>query len=357
MSPGVIAKGIPTMLGLGRFAGAMVLAAAIAAPAVAATVKDGVDAWQRGDYTGAVAIWRPLAEGNDPDAAFDLAQAYKLGRGVSTDLGQAKTWYGKSAQAGHIQGAANYGLLLFQDGDRRSAMPWISKAADAGDPRAQYVLGTALFNGDLAGKDWPRAYALMTRAAAAGLPQATTSLSQMDQFMSPDDRQKGLQLASQLASRPIPPTGRQLVTGGGPEVAVTAPVQAASPAPSDLSALPPKTKPGKAPKAPRPAPAVAEAATPSPPPAPRPAPAPKPAPALASAGGKWVVQLGAFGSQEGAAAVWGKLSGKLPGLRPSYEKAGTFVRLRAGPLADKSAAARACAAAKSAGAACFPIAP
>ena len=28
-------------------------------------------------------------------------------------------------------------------------MPWIERAADRGDPRAQYVLGTALFNGDL----------------------------------------------------------------------------------------------------------------------------------------------------------------------------------------------------------------
>jgi uncharacterized protein len=341
------------MLGLGRCAGAMVLAAMIAAPAAAANVKDGVDAWQRGDYTGAVSIWRPLAEANDPDAAFDLAQAYKLGRGVPTDLAQAKTWYGKSAQAGHIQGAANYGLLLFQDGDRRSAMPWISKAADSGDPRAQYVLGTALFNGDLAAKDWPKAYALMTRAAAAGLPQATTSLSQMDQFMSPEDRQKGLQLASQMASRPVPPTGRQLVTGGSSEVAMATP--AAPSRPSDLSAMPPaKGKPGKPPKPPKPAPVVAQAAPT--PPAPKPAPAPKPtqAPALASSGGKWMVQLGAFGSQAGAATAWGKISSKLGGLHPSYEKAGAVVRLRAGPLADKAAAAKACAAV---GSACFPVAP
>ncbi|PXA84505.1 hypothetical protein DMC47_40340 [Nostoc sp. 3335mG] len=335
------------------------VAAVIAAPAMAG-VKEGVDAWQRGDYTAAVNIWRPLAD-TDADAAFDLAQAYKLGRGVPTDLGQAKTWYGKSAQAGHIQGAANYGLLLFQDGDRKSAMPWIGKAADAGDPRAQYVLGTALFNGDLAGKDWPKAYALMTRAAAAGLPQATTSLSQMDQYMSPEDRQKGLQLASQMAARPIPPTGRQLVTGGGSDVAATAST-AVSSRPSDLSALPPtKTKPGKAPKATKPAPvAVAETVASTPPPAPKPAPAPKSAtapksaPALASSGGKWMVQLGAFGSQAGAATAWGKLSGKLSGLRPSYEKAGAVVRLRAGPLADKAAAAKACAAV---GSACFPVAP
>ncbi|WBO24075.1 SPOR domain-containing protein [Sphingomonas abietis] len=332
-----------------RFAGAMMGAMMVTAPAMAATVKDGVDAWQRGDYSGAVAIWRPQADAGDADAAFNLAQAYKLGRGVSADLGQAKMWYGKSAQAGHIQGAANYGLLLFQDGDRRSAMPWITKAADAGDPRAQYVLGTALFNGDLATKDWPKAYALMTRAAAAGLPQATTSLSQMDQYMSPTDRQNGLQLASQMAARPIPPTGRQLVTGGGADTGLTAPASVVSTRPSDLASPSPvrvaQAKPAKVPPA-------AKA-----PPAAKPAPVPRSAaatPALASSGGKWMIQLGAYGSQEGAATAWGKIAGRLGGLHPIYEKAGAVTRLRAGPLADKAAAAKACA---SAGQACFPVAP
>lgn len=339
-----------------RLAGAMMVAAAIAAPAAAAGVKDGVDAWQRGDYAAATAIWRPLAENGDADAAFDLAQAYKLGRGVPTNLAQAKTWYGKAAQGGHTQAAANYGLLLFQDGDRKSAMPWIGKAADAGDPRAQYVLGTALFNGDLQGKDWPRAYALMTRAAAAGLPQATTSLSQMDQYMSPDDRQKGLQMASQMASRPVPPMGRQLVTGGASAGPAYAPPPLSQQ--TDLSALPPRRQVAAA----KPAPLVdapTRSGTTAPAmPKPRPAAAAKPvapAPALATAGGKWMVQLGAFGSQDAAATAWRGLSGKLGGLRPSYEKAGAIVRLRAGPLGDKAAAAKACAAAKPA--ACFPVAP
>jgi cell division septation protein DedD len=314
-----------------------------------AAVKDGVDAWQRGDYASAVAIWRPLAQAGDGDAAFNLAQAYKLGRGVPTDLGQAKTWYGKAAQAGHVQGAANYGLLLFQDGDRRSAMPWIEKAATAGDPRAQYVFGTALFNGDLASRDWPKAYALMTRAAAAGLPQATTSLSQMDQYMSADDRQKGMQLATQMASQPVPPTGRKLVTGGT-DIAV-GPISPAEP--SDLSAAPPPLKPVKT----RAAPTATAAATATVQPPARPVAA-KPAPAVvASAGGKWQVQLGAYGSQDGAATAWRKVAGKLGGLAPSYQKAGAVVRLRAGPLADKGAAEKACAAAKAGGAACFPVAP
>ncbi len=333
-----------------RLTGAMMVAVMISAPLAAATVKDGVDAWQRGDYASAIAMWRPLAEGGDADAAFNLAQAYKLGRGVTADLGQAKTWYGKAAQAGHVQGAANYGLLLFQDGDRRSAMPWISKAADAGDPRAQYVLGTALFNGDLTAKDWPKAYALMTRAAAAGLPQATTSLSQMDQFMSPQDRQNGLQMASQMASRPIPPTGRQLVTGGGSDTGLTAPSSVVPARGRDLSAPPPpihtaQAVPPRAMPLPKAPPAVKA------PPLKPVVAAPVP---VAAAGGKWMVQLGAYGSQEGAASAWSKMAGKLGGLHPIYQKAGAVVRLRAGPLADKSAAARACAAA---GSACFPVAP
>ncbi len=329
-----------------------VMTVAIVAPAAASVVKDGVDAWQRGDYATAVAIWRPLAQAGDGDAAFNLAQAYKLGRGVPSDLGQAKSWYGKAAQAGHIQGAANYGLLLFQDGDRKSAMPWIAKASAAGDPRAQYVYGTALFNGDLAPRDWPKAYALMTRAAAAGLPQATTSLSQMDQYMSADDRQKGMQMATQMASQPVPPTGRHIVTAGN-DVAVGP----AADAPSDLSALP--SKPLKSH-----APAPVAIAKPGPKPAaPKPVIADSPAPAkaeprlAATSGGRWQVQLGAYGSQDGAATAWHKLSAKLGGLAPSYQKAGAVVRLRAGPLGDKAAAEKACAAAKSAGAACFPVAP
>ena len=38
------------------------LAAVMAAPLSAQSVKAGIEAWQRADYRAAVAIWRPLAE-------------------------------------------------------------------------------------------------------------------------------------------------------------------------------------------------------------------------------------------------------------------------------------------------------
>ena len=72
---------------------AVALAALMAAPGRAQTVKAGVEAWQRSDYAAAVAIWKPLAEKGDADAAFNLGQAYRFGRGVPMSLADAQTWF------------------------------------------------------------------------------------------------------------------------------------------------------------------------------------------------------------------------------------------------------------------------
>jgi TPR repeat protein len=137
-----------------------------------ADVKDGVDAWSRGDYAAAVRQWQGPANAGDADAQFNLAQAYKLGRGVNQDLTKAEQLFVKAAAQGHLQAADNLGLLMFQRGERAGAMPYIKAASGRGDPRAHYVLGLAHFNGDGVEKDWERAYALVSLAQQAGLPQA-----------------------------------------------------------------------------------------------------------------------------------------------------------------------------------------
>ncbi|MEQ8772423.1 MAG: tetratricopeptide repeat protein, partial [Erythrobacter sp.] len=179
---------------LGALAAAL---AFIAAPALA-DVKAGVDAWSAGDYDSAVAEWRGPAANGDPDALFNLAQAYRLGRGVEGDLARARDLYAEAARKGHVKAADNYGLLLFQQGDQDSAMPLIRDAADRGDPRAQYVLGLAHFNADYAQKDWVRAYALLTLARSQGLPQATDALAQMDRYVPEQQKQEAQLLARTL---------------------------------------------------------------------------------------------------------------------------------------------------------------
>ena len=70
--------------------------------------------------------------------------------------------------------------------------------------------------------------------------------------------------------------------------------------------------------------------------------------------GNWRIQLGAFSNQANAVRAWESLAGRLGGLSVNYVRAGNIVRLQAGPLADKAAAQRACAAS---GTSCLTIAP
>jgi len=317
--------------------GAAAVAAALAASPAAADVKAGVDAWSRGDYRVAIEQWRPLAIAGDADAQFNLAQAYKLGRGVPLDPALAESWFRKAALQGHVQAQDNYGLALFQAGKKTDALPWLEKSAARGEPRTQLVLGTMLFNGDGIPRDFPRAYALMTRASASGLQSAAQTLAQMDQYISPTDREKGTALAQRYAlqaSSATPPRETAAKTGGQASGRIDVPPSrtAETPRPTRMSpsATPVPAKPTPA----KPAPAKVVAAK----------PAPKPAPVKAT--GNWRVQLGAFRDQNNAETMWNTVRGKLRGAQPFYPKAGGVTRLQAGGFASKADATRACSAAR-----------
>lgn len=369
-------------------------ALALAAPA-AADVKAGVEAWGRGDYATAVREWQGPAAKGDADALFNLAQAYRLGRGVPEDLRQAEALYARAAAQGHIKAADNYGLLLFQDGRRQEAMPYVSAAAERGDPRAQYLLGIAHFNGDLVAKDWVRAYALLTLSNAAGLPQAAPAIQQMDAFIPLAQRQQAQSLAAELKQRADARRASQLAAA---DLALD-PAEA-PPSPRQAGAVSPPVAPRVASPVPRPIPdaavppaiaaaeaAVAEAmratgtespatagadyarpaqASPSaglaaPPPIARPAPsasAARPAPASPAPGaGPWRVQLGAFSVPGNAERLWARLGGMgvLAGKQRVLERAGRLTKLQAGGFASRAAAERACAALKAEGQACLPV--
>jgi TPR repeat protein len=283
----------------------LALSALVAAPVGATTVRAGIDAWQRGDYPRAVATWRTLAEKGDADAAFNLGQAYRLGRGVNSDSAAAKRWFEKAARAGHLDAQVSLGLLLFDSGDRPTAFEWLGKAAERGEPRALLVTGTALFNGDGLPRDAVRGYAYVSRSAAQGLMPAKQTLADMDRIMPIDDRRKGVALAIALAD-------------GKPAVAKP-------PSPKVAAAAPP-AKPAVRPGA-----------------ATNPVAAPDSRPPKVAAGGNWRIQLGAFSARGSAQALFGKLSGKLGGAQAYYIPVGTMTRLQAGPFASKAAADAACA--------------
>ena len=293
---------------------AIALIGALLAPAslaAAPTVKAGVEAWQNGDHAGAVAIWRNLAEKGDADAAFNLGQAFRLGRGVPADSGQAKHWFEAAANRGHVDAQVSLGLLLFDSGERGVAMNWLRKAADKGEPRALLVVGTALFNGDGMKKDRVLGYAYVSRAAAQGLAPASLTLADMDSIMTLEERRKGVAIALAAARAPSAPP--------------------AKPVAKPTAAKPTPAKP----------PVVATVSG--------------TAKATATARGVWRVQLGAFSARGAAEGLFRKLSAApaLAGRQPHYIPAGKVTRLQAGPFESRAAATAACA--RLAPQPCFPV--
>ncbi|GAA4039458.1 hypothetical protein GCM10022281_20420 [Sphingomonas rosea] len=282
---------------------------AASAPLPAQSVRAGIDAWTMGKPEQAVAIWKPLAAKGSADAAFNLGQAYKLGKGVPADLAEAQRWYEQAARAGHAEAQTSLGLLLFQNGNRVAALRWLKGAADAGEPRAMLVYGTALFNGDGVPEDRVRAYALVSRAAAQGLAPAKATLSEMDQLIPLEERQKGVVMAQQLA------------TGSGPKAATkpgakAAPVKVASTAKPVVVAPPSVTTP-------------------------------------ASGGGAFRVQLGAFRDSASAQKLFASLRPRLGGAGMTLVPSGTMTRLQVGPYPTRAAASSACAALRPQP--CFPV--
>ena len=263
------------------------------------TVRSGIDAWQQGNHAKAVAIWRGLATKGDADAAFNLGQAYRIGRGVAADSGEAKKWFERAARAGHLDAQVSLGLLLFDVGDRANALDWLKRAAERGEPRALLVTGTALFNGDGLKRDPVLGYAYVSRAAAQGLAPAKATLADMDKVMPLEDRQKGVALALAAATVKTATTRAAPVRGAAVKVAPVKVAPVASNKPSS-------------------------------------------AVALTSAGG-WRIQLGAFGNRGAAQSLFARLAPSLGGAQAHYVPVGSMTRLQAGPYPSSAIAAQACA--------------
>lgn len=292
---------------------AAALFGAVSSVGSAQTVRAGIAAWQHADYSRAVSIWRPLAEKGDADAAFNLGQAYRLGRGVETNLAAAQTWFGRAAAKGHLDAQTTLGLMLFENGDRVAGLRWLKQAAEKGEPRALLVYGTALFNGDGIKQDPILGYAYVSRAAAQGLAPAQATLEQLNQILPIEQRKKALAIAMAKAkSAPAPRSGPIR------EVPKAKPARVATARPTKATAVPGPT-----------------------------APAP-----MVAAGG-WRIQLGAFSQRGSAEALFRKLSGALAGRQSFYVVAGPVTRLQVGPYASRAAALAACAALH--GQACFPV--
>lgn len=192
---------------------------------------------------------------------------------------RARALYERAARQGYAPAQAALGILLFREGDRTGAMPWLKSAAQAGEPRALLIYGTAMFNGDGVAPDRVAGYAMVRRAAAQGLRQARATQSEMELVMAEAERG-----AAESAGSVQP---RMMASGGTGK--------------RRSAALPPSRS-----------------------------------------AGSWRIQLGAFRQPGAGQALFARLAPRLPGKLPAYVPAGSLLRLQVGPYPTLAAATAAC---------------
>ncbi len=112
-----------------------------AAPAWAADLQAGADAYAQGDYATAVKELRPLAEEGDADAQFNLGVMYAKGQGVPQDDTEAARWYRLAAEQG-LADAQSYLGWMYLTGERVpqdyvQAHMWFNLAAARGEEDAR----------------------------------------------------------------------------------------------------------------------------------------------------------------------------------------------------------------------------
>ena len=104
-------------------------------------LREGVAAYQRGDYATAVSIYRLLADQGNAGAQSNLGVLYQNGQGVAQNYVEAARRYRKAADQGNADAQFNLGALYATgNGVAQNfveAARWFQKAADQGNAAAQ----------------------------------------------------------------------------------------------------------------------------------------------------------------------------------------------------------------------------
>ena len=104
----------------------------------------GASAYKRGDFTTALAVFRPLAENGDAKAQSILGLMYSYGEGVPVDFRESARWYRRAAEQNSSVAQYNLGMFYLEGKgvalNTDEAVKWLTMAADGGHFRARSEL-------------------------------------------------------------------------------------------------------------------------------------------------------------------------------------------------------------------------
>ena len=134
---------------------------------------------------GALAKLKALADDGSAPAQMFLAHLYETGQaGVTVNLGEARRWALRAAEAGDPTAMHNVALYYFRGeggpADTAAAAQWFRKAAEHGVVDSQYNLGLLYQSGSGVPRDLAEAYKWFTIAANSGDAGARTSAMDLE---------------------------------------------------------------------------------------------------------------------------------------------------------------------------------
>ncbi len=186
---------IAGMAAAGEAASADLAAGSAPPPSPAA---EGEELYRKGLYPEALAHWKAAAEAGDRRSAYLLGVEYIDGKSnvVGRDYAEGEKWIGQAAEAGEPAAQFEMGSLyehgLGVERDIAIAAGWYLKAAERGHPQAQYNVATMLEAGEGLKTDRIEALKYFTLAARQGFqgpvePGAEPPGAQLRKALSPED--------------------------------------------------------------------------------------------------------------------------------------------------------------------------
>lgn len=150
-----------------------------------ASMKTGIDAYQRGDYKTALDAFKSLAKKGDATAQYLLSELYYKGLGVSQDYYEAAKWCESAMQNGDDSALIRLGIM-YKNGhgftqNYSLAVEWLRRAAKKNFAEAQFHFGDMYYNGWGVEQDYNEAASLYAKAAYQGHIEAQFKLSGMHQ--------------------------------------------------------------------------------------------------------------------------------------------------------------------------------
>jgi TPR repeat protein len=170
----VVAMAVGFTLGVYRHAIREAFVETASAVGLASSSRDAAAeaeaAFQKGDYTKALKLARPLADAGDPRGQAIIGLAYYRGRGAPHDDAEGAKWLLRAADKGDAVARFTLGVMYGEGRgvpqDFAEAARWYQRAAEQGDAQAQYNLGLAYAHGEGVAQDVVEAHMWFNLAAA-----------------------------------------------------------------------------------------------------------------------------------------------------------------------------------------------